>query len=352
MVCKVPKENYDFRKERIKMIRLIALIISSVIVISGASAAAYGAEYTDVKPAHWAYEAVNAMSEQSVIAGYPDGSFLPNQTVTYGEFIKMALIAATGEDEGNAASGHWAQNYYDKALELGYFTEYDIERSMLGEKITRAHMALIISSILGDIKIKNYDEIQEGITDITYKTPYEYDITKSYAAGILTGYEDKTFRPNKTLSRAEAATVIYRLVDESKRILPDSGKSSESSNNTTRPLEEVITNYKNVYSHNGFHDKLIANAKTYEFVNDGTQYGFTIHENQGTTWIEIPAFAAEKLGRLYSMKDGKIVEGLKQYARIEGGAAAVYYYDITKVDYIVSLDINDHLLIISNPFKQ
>jgi len=326
------------------MSRLIALIISSMIVITGASAA-YGAEYADVKTSNWAYDAINTMSDKSIIIGYPDGSFRPNNTVTYGEFIKMALIAATGEDEGNAASGHWAQNYYDKALELGYFTEYDIERSMLGEKITRAHMALIISSILGDIKIKNYDEIQEGITDITYRTPYEYDITKSYATGILTGYEDKTFRPNKTLSRAEAATVIYRLVDESQRILPDSG--------TIRPLEEVITNYKNVFTENGIHDDLIAKAKTYEFVSNGTQYGLTIHENQGTKWIEIPQSANLELGILYSMKDGKIVEGLKIMARLNGGAAAIYYFDITKVDYIVSLKASTgHLLIISNPFKE
>ena len=159
--------------------------------------AAYGAGYTDVKQGNWAYEAVNAMSERGIIIGYPNGSFLPNNTVTYGEFIKMALIAGTGEDAGNAAAGHWALNYYNKALELKYYTEYDIDKSQLGDKITRADMALIISSILGDVKIDNYDKIQEGIEDITYQTPHEYDITKAYACGILTGYSDKTFRPDK-----------------------------------------------------------------------------------------------------------------------------------------------------------
>jgi hypothetical protein len=92
--------NRYFPEGVIKMSRLIALIISSMIVITGASAA-YGAEYTDVRPAHWAYEAVNAMSEQSIITGYPNGSFLPDNAITYGEFIKMALIAGTGEDAGN-----------------------------------------------------------------------------------------------------------------------------------------------------------------------------------------------------------------------------------------------------------
>ncbi|HWQ79621.1 MAG TPA: S-layer homology domain-containing protein [Anaerovoracaceae bacterium] len=205
------------------MNKMIALIISCMIVITGADAV-YGAEYADVATSNWAHEAVNAMSNQSIIVGYPDGSFRPDSTVTYGEFIKMALIAATGEDVGNSPTDHWALNYYNKALELGHFTEYDIDRSYLGSKIPRAHMALIISSILGDVKIDGYDEIQEGITDITYQTKYEYDITKAYATGILTGYTDKTFQPDKTLSRAEAATVIYRLVDESKRVLPGDGK--------------------------------------------------------------------------------------------------------------------------------
>jgi hypothetical protein len=154
------------------MRKKIIFTLVVMIVLTGAITV-YGTEYTDVESQHWAYGAVKAMSDQSIIAGYPNGSFLPDKTVTYGEFIKMALIAATGEDAGNAASGHWALNYYNKALELGYFTSYDIDKSQLGFEISRAHMALIISSILGDVKIDDYDNIQKGIKDVTYQTKYE-----------------------------------------------------------------------------------------------------------------------------------------------------------------------------------
>lgn len=203
-----------------------------MIVITGANAV-YGAEYADVKQGHWAYEAVSAMSDRSIIRGYPNGSFLPDNTITYGEFIKMALIAGTGEDVGNAASGHWASNYYDKALELKYFNSRDINKAYLGSRIPRGDMALIISSILGDTEMKNYDELQKGLTDVNYQTKHEYDITKSYAAGILTGYTDHTFRPDQTLSRAESATVIHRLVDGSKRKLPDVGGKDEKTGTKT-----------------------------------------------------------------------------------------------------------------------
>ncbi|MDD4566026.1 MAG: S-layer homology domain-containing protein [Eubacteriales bacterium] len=185
------------------MKKIIVTVLAAAMAL-GSVAAVYGAEYTDVKPGNWANEAISTMSDKAIVKGYPDGTFKPQNTIACGEFIKMALIAATGEDAGNAESGNWALNYYNSALDRKYFTEYDIGKSTLNSPITRAKMALIVSAILGDVKIQDYDEIQQGITDITYKTKYEYDITKSYASGILTGYTDKAFKPNKTLFKGRS----------------------------------------------------------------------------------------------------------------------------------------------------
>lgn len=176
--------------------------------------------YADVKTTNWAYEPIKAMSDRGIIKGYPDGSFKPKEEVTYAEFIKMVVVAETGNDLELAKSPyHWGKNYYDKAIELGQFTKYQITESQLPNPIPRGDMALIMSSVLGNIKIENYDEIQQGIKDIDYKTKNEYDITKVYYTGVLSGYEDETFKPDRTLTRAESASVIYRLVDESKRVV-------------------------------------------------------------------------------------------------------------------------------------
>lgn len=330
------------------MKKAIAVTLSIILVMATVTSV-YAAGYSDVKTSHWAAEAVTAMSEKTIVKGYPDGTFKPSSTVTYGEFIKMALIAATSEDAGNSETGNWAEKYYDKALELGYFTEYDIEKADLNNKIERRHMALIISAILGDVKIENYDEIQTGITDITAQTEYEYDITKSYAMGILTGYTDDTFRPEKTLTRAESATVIYRLVDESKRVLP--GEDVPEVDNTPA-IEEVITNIDSFPTNDGSPNKYLAAAETYEIITDGTKYGLTLKENRGTTWIAIPAAADDELGQIYLMKDGKIIELASLYGNKDGSAVAEYESDITKIDYIVSLDtINNIAKLIVNPFK-
>ena len=47
--------------------------------------------------------------------------------------------------------------------------------------------------------------------DIDERQPYSYEVLTAYEAGLLAGYPDGTFRPEGYLTRAEAATVIYKL---------------------------------------------------------------------------------------------------------------------------------------------
>lgn len=336
-----------------------------LMMISVSTAAVFGAEYTDVKQGNWAFDAVNAMSEKAIIKGYPDGSFRPDNTVTYGEFIKMALVAGTGADAGNASSGHWAMNYYNKALELKYFTGHDIDKSQLGDGITRGDMALIIGSILGDLKIENYDKIQKGITDITYRTEHEYDITKSYAAGILTGYSDKTFRPDKTLTRAESAAVIYRLVDESKRELPGvsdgktTGGAMAPGSAITYPTSGLLDMSKLTP------DKTIAVSvhftDTYELYTDASVWDIKMFRPYNG---ESCAFDHTLRGYIYLVKDSQIVEYCNTTPMFDEASKYLGFqrsgadYDIRKADYIICVpsdaksEANDLIKAVVNPFKQ
>ncbi|MBR0599201.1 S-layer homology domain-containing protein [Sinanaerobacter chloroacetimidivorans] len=355
------------RKSRVLTFVLIFMLFTSI--------AASGADYPDVKSSNWAYEAVSAMSEKAIIQGYLNGSFQPGKTVTYGEFIKMALIAGTGQDVGNAAPGseHWAMNYYNKALELKYFTSHDIDKSQLKYEITRGDMALIISSILGDVKIENYDEIQKGIKDITYQTKHEYDITKAYATGILTGYTDKTFRPEKTLTRAESATVIYRLVDESKRVLPGGEKEEVTTTAvvTIGKTADLIKNYKTFYAEADA--KAIAEGWDY-LPSDGVRFTeeYELYTDASVWDIKMNrlfngescSFVHTLRGHIYLVKDGLIVNSCNTSPRFDGDGNYLNYqgsraeYDISKVDYIIAVptsaksDKDEIIKVVANPFKK
>lgn len=335
------------------------IIATTMITILGTATLSYGGEYTDVNSSHWAYDSVNTMSDKSIVAGYLDGSFKPNNTVTYGEFIKMALIAATGNDVGNSGSGNWALNYYNKSLELGYFTQYDIAKEQLNSQITRGDMALIISSILGDVKIKDYDKIQEGIEDITFQTKNEYDITKAYAYGILTGYSDHTFRPDKTLSRAESATVIHRLVDENKRQIPESQSDTATDSTVNVPTYKTsdyldmtkltadkikndaanVTSECNIYTNSNYWD-----VKLYKGY-DGTACSFDSTLN----------------GLIYLVKDNIIVASgitlpVYEDGVYQGYQRSIMSYDIAKADYIMSIptasEKGELVKLVVNPYKK
>ncbi|MDR3294616.1 MAG: S-layer homology domain-containing protein [Clostridiales Family XIII bacterium] len=201
--------------------RLLVAALLIAAVTATVPPAVFGADYGDVRAGHWAYEAISAMSEDGVVAGFPDGGFKPAEQVTYGEFIKMAHLAAGGSDPGNSGDGHWAAGYYRAAVDAGYFTAYDISVRAMDYAISREYMALILSNVLGDTEIEAYDALRDGITDIDARTPHEYDIIKAYAAGLLTGYPDSSFRPAETLTRAEAVTVVYRLKNAEARLLPE-----------------------------------------------------------------------------------------------------------------------------------
>lgn len=202
-----------------KMKNFIITILVIIILPSTSSAMSEG--FNDVTSDKWFYEAVNKMSQSGIIKGYPDGTFKPNGTVTYAEFVKMFIVAVTDEDLGNSDTGHWSKNYYDKGIELGLFIEYDIKESDLDNEIPRKIMAFITANNFYGTSIDNYESIEASIPDLYVGEPYKHEIIKSYGMGIITGYEDGSFQPDGTLTRAESATVINRVINEDERIIPD-----------------------------------------------------------------------------------------------------------------------------------
>jgi len=153
------------------------------------------------------------MVQKGIIKGYSDGTFKPDQKVTYAEFIKMVDIAITGKDAGNFTDGgQWYKNYYDTAVASKLFTAGQIPYTVMDNSIPRSYMALIVSNAI-DVK---YDaKLVNNLSDITSS---DTDILEAYGSGIITGYPDGTFKPTGVLTRAESATVLWRLTDESQRV--------------------------------------------------------------------------------------------------------------------------------------
>ncbi|XID92529.1 S-layer homology domain-containing protein [Paenibacillaceae bacterium WGS1546] len=149
---------------------------------------------------------------QAFLFGYADGTFAPDRNVTRAEVAAM-LVRVFDRDEDAApgdfpdvGDGHWAKAYIDRASGMSLMIGYPDGSFKPDATITRAEMASAIALLLPDAT-----GASAGFADIDGSWAKAV-IEQANAAGIVYGYEDGTFRPNSTLTRAEAVTMIGRLL--------------------------------------------------------------------------------------------------------------------------------------------
>lgn len=213
--------------------RILATFLSAVTLISCSSALA--ADYSDVNQSAWYASYVNKISELNAFSGYEDGTFRPDNQITQEEFIKTVVCLICGElNESNAPTvkntwnskwSSWAIPYLDKAFELGLITEQDTMFKLVGIPCNRGEMAKVITRTVEYLKEDSVADTSTYITKLKdynrMKEEYKPYVLQAYAKGILSGYDDGTFRDDGLLTRAEASSVLVRLIDKNERVNAD-----------------------------------------------------------------------------------------------------------------------------------
>ena len=119
-------------------------------------------DYTDVSPADWFNNAVSTLSRMGILGGYEDGTFRPNATITRAEFAKIAVSFFEYEDIEaeniftDVAEGSWYENFVAAAAEIGLIEGYEGSVFRPDESITRAEACTIINRTLGRAPEKNH----------------------------------------------------------------------------------------------------------------------------------------------------------------------------------------------------
>lgn len=146
---------------------------------------------------HWAKENIIHMVENDAVNGYVDNTFKPNNEITQIEFMK--IIMKTFEIRlGDAPSFKWPDYYMYAVDNYGLAKKYN-------EKITRYDACEMIIKIMN---LKNLETSSNKFKDLDAE--HKKDVLKLVNLGIINGYEDKTFRGNNTISRAESVTIALR----------------------------------------------------------------------------------------------------------------------------------------------
>ena len=220
---------------RKKVLPLLLVLVLTLTTLGGALAVSRGAgpAFADVPSDHWAFYYIEELVARKAINGYPDGNFYPEETVTREAFAKIMVVAAgltpmpaRTATYADVPVDHWAFSYIETARP--YMTAYQNQDRLF---FYPANGALREDIAVAVVKLKGYDVRQ---TDVSILNTMFFDVSsiseaaRPYVAtaverGLITGYDDRTFRGQGTITRSEAAAILWRAFQQGAgdKVIPD-----------------------------------------------------------------------------------------------------------------------------------
>lgn len=177
-------------------------------------------QFTDVAEDAWYHDYVYDLVYRGVVNGMTATTYEPEGKLTRAQFVKLlacsladaeTLKTYEGQHPFKDSEGHWAEAYIAWAKDKGIVegvsaTEFDPEAP-----ITREQMATIFGryALKQGIELPKDAAPAESFPDADKISEYAREFVELMRiAGILNGYEDGTFRPQNTATRAEAAKLF------------------------------------------------------------------------------------------------------------------------------------------------
>ena len=111
--------------------------------------------YADVPSDHWANTAISTMTGLGIVQGYNSTTFEPSAPITRAQFAAICARFDTGKSSGTQTftdiKGHWAEKYIERAAELGWIKGFEDGTFRPDTYITRAQAMTMINRVLNRI---------------------------------------------------------------------------------------------------------------------------------------------------------------------------------------------------------
>lgn len=170
------------------------------------------AEFWDVPQSHWAHDTISDLADKGIINGVSETLYEPDSPLTRAQFIKL-IVCAMGDFDASCAyvpvfsdtpADAWYTPYIACGVQSGIISG-EQQNFYPDSSITRGEAAIWMVNGLGiasDAECPFAD-----VTDATQKKA----VGIAAKSGLINGYEDGTFKPDNSLTRAEAAALISRM---------------------------------------------------------------------------------------------------------------------------------------------
>jgi hypothetical protein len=168
---------------------------------------------------HWARANIQKLVSRKILNGYSDGTFQPDRNISRAEFAAVLVRAMNytlSQDTQLKFTDKdiipsWAQSYVDAAVKAGIISGYQDGSFRADANISRAEMAVMVMRAL---KINIDPRTTLSFTDTAnipdWALPYVQEAVK---LKIISGNPDNRFLPDNNATRAEAATMIVKMLE-------------------------------------------------------------------------------------------------------------------------------------------
>lgn len=182
-------------------------------------------DFTDTHQGYWSYDAIMALKKIGVLAGYPDGSFRPDEKVTRAEFTAMLTKALGLRDAKDytitnykdLSKKHWAYRDIQIASHYGVMKGTPENNFMANGQVKRVEVIVTIMSAL-NLKEITPDEARAYLT-AAYSDVNElpaWALTRTGKAEqlhsiVVRPWEQGLLMPNRAATRGELAVFLYNM---------------------------------------------------------------------------------------------------------------------------------------------
>lgn len=328
-------------QKKVALLIIVSLLLTMFAVPVTANPTEVTLDMVEDLPAedHWSYEPMANLVAMGVVKGYPsevdsDGlswvKILPDKAITRAEFASMLVQALNLKPKDNAAAPFAdVSGWYKEAVDILYdhkiTSGYNDQTFRPHNRIKRAEIAAMLAGALHD----KGTETGRTFSDVKPEYWGYQPILRVARLGIINGYPDGRFKPEKNATRAEVMSMIYQFMWKDGTQAPE--------DNT---LLEVT---------DGYISKQLA-ALSARPVDFSTLFPYTTGEREAMLGSEEEAF--EEISDVITMTYEKLEPG-KVELRSDRLAQIAYHAKVTmkvkdpdtKKETVVSDDFMDYYLL-------
>ena len=207
----------------------------------------YAVQFSDVPATHWAFQYIADLVDRKAINGYPNGLFYPGKTVSREEFAKILAVASACDVQKtldnptgvftDVKPGYWATPYIEAvSQDMTGYPDGDGMAFRPKTMAVREDMAVAIAKMWAlDTSMADESMLETMFSDTASISPaLKPYVAAAVEAKIINGYADGTFGGQRTITRAEAAAMLWRALANFG--IPEKNMSNADSN-TKAPVE-------------------------------------------------------------------------------------------------------------------